>query len=159
MAEVTLKEKAYQELKKLIISGELTHNEVITERALAQRLQMSRTPIRSAVEKLEADGLIVNTPNKGIFIIEVSLNKVVDFFDFRMAIESYVVRKISEKSLSECEKEPFLSNLEEQKNPLKVMIITPSLNWTRNFIACWPGYMATMRLFNPWKGFRTCFSK
>lgn len=119
MPEVTLKERAYQELRRLIINGELKQGEFLTERSLAEKLEMSRTPIRSAVERLESEGLVSYTPNKGIFISEMSLNKVVDFFDFRMAIESYVVRKLAIQSLSEEDRSWFEENLGQQQDCLK----------------------------------------
>ena len=119
MADVTLKEKAYQELRKLILEGQLIQGETLTERSLVEKLQMSRTPIRSAIERLEAGGLVTYTPNRGVSISEMSLEKVVDFFDFRLAIESYVVRRLTIQTISNSDKEWMERNLEEQKKCLE----------------------------------------
>jgi DNA-binding GntR family transcriptional regulator len=119
MSGTTLKEKAYQELIKFILNGELKSGEFLTERSLVERLEMSRTPIRSALERLEAEGHVTYTPNKGIFVTELTIDKVVDFYDFRVAIESHVVKKLASKTLTEEEILWFEQNLNRQKECLE----------------------------------------
>lgn len=112
---MTLKEKAYLELKNLIKAGKLKQGEMLTERYLVELLQMSRTPIRSALERLEAEGLVQYTPNKGIHLVEMSIQRATDLFDFRMAIETYIVRKLSERVLTNEQIGMIQDNLDEQK--------------------------------------------
>jgi DNA-binding GntR family transcriptional regulator len=88
--------------------------EYMTERYLVELLQMSRTPIRSALERLEVEGLVVYSPKKGLSIAELSLQRIVDFFDFRIALEGYIVRKLAGRSWSEEEKAWFQANLDTQ---------------------------------------------
>jgi DNA-binding GntR family transcriptional regulator len=103
------------ELKKLILSGELSSSDLLTERMLAAKLDMSRTPIRSAIERLDSEGFITYTPNKGIFISQISLQQVTDFFDFRMALEPYVVKKLAQTTISEETATWFKENLKGQE--------------------------------------------
>lgn len=112
---VTLKEKAYLQLKQLIREGKFQSGEMLTERHLVELLKMSRTPIRAALERLEAEGLVQYTPNKGIQLLEISLQRAVDLYDFRMAIETYIVRKLSACILTGGQIEAVRANLEEQK--------------------------------------------
>ena len=115
MSEITLREKVYDQLRELIIYGDLKPGEYLTERALAEKMQVSRTPIRSAIERIEADGLVSYTPNRGMIIAEVSINKVVDFFELRSIIESHVVRKLASRSKSSEDFKWLQDNLESQK--------------------------------------------
>ena len=118
MPGVTLKEKAYQQLRKLILKGELKPGEFLTERSLETLLQMSRTPIRSALERLEVEGLVNYTPNKGLVVAELSLERVIDFYDIRMALETYVVKKLASRTMLNEQIEWFRNNLDRQKEYL-----------------------------------------
>lgn len=111
----TLKEKAYRMLKKKIVNGELSPGEYLTETKLAEILGMSRTPIRAALERLDVEGLASYTPNKGLIVAEMTMSRIVDSFDFRKALEGYVVNKLAQRTLSEEEREWFEDNLNLQK--------------------------------------------
>src|SRR5947209_1231778 len=88
---VLLKDRALAELKRMIRTGELSPGLFLTERQLADRLGMSKTPVRSALEQLEALGLVTVSPQQGILVREPSLPEVVDMFELRTAVEPYVV--------------------------------------------------------------------
>lgn len=118
MMKPSLKEKAYQSLKLSILSGEHPVGALLTERALAEKLGMSRTPVRSAIERLESEGYLHCTPNKGILIGDLSLKQVIDFFDLRNALEPYVAGKIAASPVQNDEAVWFTANLEEQESCL-----------------------------------------
>lgn len=113
---ITLKEKAYHELRGLILSGRFKPGEVLTERILVDMLAMSRTPIRAAYERLDAEGLANYVPNKGLTVAEFSLEKAVDLFDYRIALESFVARKLSLMELAPEHIRWFEANLADQKD-------------------------------------------
>jgi DNA-binding GntR family transcriptional regulator len=112
---VTLKEKAYIQLRKLILDGSLKPGEVLYERTLVEMLEMSRTPIRAALERLDVEGLASYTPNKGLVVAEISLNKAIDLYDYRIAMECFVVRKLSAMVWNEEEIRWFKENLKQQE--------------------------------------------
>ncbi|TBL76525.1 GntR family transcriptional regulator [Paenibacillus thalictri] len=114
MAGLTLKEKAYERLRNLILNGSIPPGENLTERHLVELLEMSRTPIRAALERLEAEGWVTYSPNKGLSVKELSLQRVIDFFDYRMALEGYVISKLASRTFSDEEKSWFENNLAEQ---------------------------------------------
>ncbi|QGQ94992.1 GntR family transcriptional regulator [Paenibacillus psychroresistens] len=116
MQEATLKEKAYVKLREWLMNGHFTPGEFLTERNLVEKLEMSRTPIRAALERLEAEGHVSYTPNKGIFVKELSIDKVIHFYDFRIAIESFVAKKLAGLSLSSEQIAWFEDNLSRQKS-------------------------------------------
>lgn len=111
---VTLKEKAYNELKRMILGGEVKPSDFLTERALVERLGMSRTPIRSALERLDVEGIIDYIPNKGLVIAEMSIARAVDIYDYRSALESHIVKRLADRGLTPDETAWLEENLAEQ---------------------------------------------
>jgi len=112
---VTLREKAYNQIRNLILTGALKQGEFISERILVENLGMSRTPIRSAIERLEVEGLVKHSPNRGLIVAEISINKAVDIYDVRKALEAHVVRRLSEYTLTQEEIDWFSANLSLQQ--------------------------------------------
>lgn len=80
-----LKDVAYEIIKEKIIKGD---DEYTSENSLVEELQMSRTPIRAALQQLENEGFIKILPNQGIMIPNPSVKETNDIFDFRIAIET-----------------------------------------------------------------------
>lgn len=117
-ARPLLKELAYRELKQLIQSGTIPAGTFLSERQLVERLGMSKTPIRSALERLEADGLVVVSPQQGIVVREVSLREIKELFDVRLAIEPFVVRRLADCLMPE-PAEALRQNLKEQASAVK----------------------------------------
>ena len=66
-----LKQIAYEAIKEKIVSGEWESGRFISERELQAELGMSKTPIRSALDRLESTGLVVLHPNRGAVIAEL----------------------------------------------------------------------------------------
>jgi DNA-binding GntR family transcriptional regulator len=111
---MTLKESAYLALRRKILHAELEPGSFVSERSLGEVLGMSRSPIRSALERLEADGLVKYSPQKGILITELSLSTAVDLFDFRLALEPFIVRRLATRGLAEKDLDSLHENLEVQ---------------------------------------------
>lgn len=84
---MTLKESITQELRNAIINGVYKPGEHLTETALSLRFSVSRTPIREALNKLEKEGFIKITPDKGAAVIKLSLKDISDIYDMLIALE------------------------------------------------------------------------
>ncbi|GAB5374646.1 MAG: GntR family transcriptional regulator [Acuticoccus sp.] len=67
---------AAQRIRDLIVSGELTAGDRIPERVIAERLAISRTPLREALKILEVEGLVKISPNRGAEVVKLSLDDV-----------------------------------------------------------------------------------
>jgi len=89
-----LKDKAYQELKQLILNWTFMPGTFLSERQLAARFGMSKTPIRSALERLANEGFVTISPQQGVVVREFSLDEIVDLFDIRIALETFVAKKL-----------------------------------------------------------------
>jgi GntR family transcriptional regulator, rspAB operon transcriptional repressor len=92
---VLLKDVAYGRLKDMIVRGEFEPGRFLSERRLAAQLDMSKTPIRSAVERLANEGLLLVSPQQGIVVAEVSFAEIIDLFEIRTALESFVVTQLA----------------------------------------------------------------
>jgi DNA-binding GntR family transcriptional regulator len=91
----SLKHQAYLKLKRLILSGELTSGTVLSVRQLATQLEMSRTPVHAAIERLEADGLVTLAPQQGVMVREMSMQDIVNHYQIRQALEPFVLRRLA----------------------------------------------------------------
>lgn len=91
----TLANRAYDDLKALFQNGTYPPGDFLTEGELAKRLKMSKTPVRTALTRLEMDGYVTVSPQQGIVVREPSIREIVDLFDIRMALETFVVRRLA----------------------------------------------------------------
>lgn len=80
-------QQAYDALKDDIISGRLKPGEKLTDQGLAERLGISRTPIREAVRQLVKEGLLVGKPNRGVTVFSPSPQDVAEIYALRAALE------------------------------------------------------------------------
>src|SRR4051812_27872778 len=114
-----LKERAYHEIKALILGEDLAPGTFLAERQLASRLGMSKTPIRSALERLEAEGFISISPQQGAIIRDLSFDEIADQYEIRIAIESFVARNLAGR-LTDEQVTRVRANLEAQRAKLDV---------------------------------------
>lgn len=87
----SLQEQAYQALRTAILSGELTPGQRLVETHLAQKLQVSRTPIREAIRQLQHEDLITVDPNNVLRVATISMTDAVQLYDCRIALEQLSV--------------------------------------------------------------------
>src|SRR5699024_8613641 len=92
----TAKEFAYTELKKQIIEGTLEPDEPIIEEALANNLDISRTPLREALQRLEQEDLVIRQNNGRLKVAPLSVQEVKELFGVRAKLESIMVKQATE---------------------------------------------------------------
>ncbi|MGA2045861.1 MAG: GntR family transcriptional regulator, partial [Roseiarcus sp.] len=89
--------QVYDLLRERILTMELEPGESINERRLADWLGVSRTPIREAINRLSANGLIAIVPNVGTSVSLINADKVREFNLIRTSLESLIVRLAAER--------------------------------------------------------------
>lgn len=94
-ARSLLKDVAYSRIKARLLSGEYAPGSFLSERNLADALGMSKTPIKAALERLEAEGLIAVSPQQGIVVRELSLHEIADQYEIRAALESFTLKALA----------------------------------------------------------------
>jgi DNA-binding GntR family transcriptional regulator len=87
-------DRAYQHTKELILSGRLPGGHLFSEGDIATSLEISRTPVREAFLRLEAEELLRLIPKRGAIVVPVPPGDAEDVLDLREALESAAVRRI-----------------------------------------------------------------
>jgi DNA-binding GntR family transcriptional regulator len=80
-------DEVYSRLRAAIIAGHFAPGERFVERALTDRLQVSRTPIREAIKRLEQEGLVVCYPHRGCFVRSPSYDEAREAYEMRRVAE------------------------------------------------------------------------
>lgn len=101
-------------LRALILDGEYRPDERLVEEQLAERLGVSRTPVRQALTMLEAEGLVEIAPNRGAVVCSFSIEDVWDIYDLRAVLEGYAARRAADR-INEEELERLKELAEEQE--------------------------------------------
>lgn len=97
----SLKQRAYAALKSRIVSGTLAPGTLLSERQLAQSLNMSKTPVHAALERLEGEGLVTVTAQQGIVVRAISPEEIADHFELRVALETFVISRLANQLTAE----------------------------------------------------------
>ena len=79
--------RVYQQLREKILEFELYPGSRVTETELAEMFQVSRTPIREAVQRLESEGYLSVRPKQGCFIRDLDIPRLMQYYDVRIALE------------------------------------------------------------------------
>ena len=95
---VSAKEFAYMEIKQQILSGELRPDENIIEENLSQSLEISRTPLREALQMLEFEKLAVRQSNGRLKVSPVSIKEAEEIFHVRIKLEGMCVVQATENA-------------------------------------------------------------
>src|SRR5262249_15475257 len=109
-----MKERAYDEIKQGILRSDFPPGSFLAERQLAERLGMSKTPVKAALERLEMEGVITVSPQQGIVVREMTVHEIADQYEIRAALETYVVRATAGR-LTPGQTERLRANLNAQE--------------------------------------------
>ena len=96
ISRASLSEQAYTAIKGMINRLELKPGEPITEAQLSAVLQISKSPVRSALIHLQRDGLVTTTPYKETVVSEINVERVRSIYEARALIEPYCVAEVTE---------------------------------------------------------------
>lgn len=89
-------DRAYRQLREEITSGHLEPEAVLMEVEQSERLGVSRTPVREALNRLHADGLVQPHRGRGMVVTPISMHVADEIFDVRLAAEPLAVRRAAE---------------------------------------------------------------
>ncbi len=119
----SLTQKAYKIIKDKIVTGEIKQGAVISISAMAKKLNISRTPITYACQKLENDKFLTIIPKQGVMINSITINDAREIYELRAAIESYSAKRA------------FPNITEKDINYLEDSYIKQIYNWEQNDIS------------------------
>jgi DNA-binding GntR family transcriptional regulator len=86
----SLGDRVLAELRRKIIAGDLAAGSALRQEKLAADLGVSRIPVREAIRKLEAEGLVHSEPHRGSVVAPLSLEELTELFELRMRLEPWL---------------------------------------------------------------------
>lgn len=89
-----LSQIAYAQIKQMILSGELKQGQAFSINAMSERLQISRTPLTNACQRLESERLLTILPKQGALVNTISIETACGIYELRAAIESYNAKRV-----------------------------------------------------------------
>lgn len=92
---VTLVDRAYQEIRRRILDNEYPPAHQVLEHELAAELEMSRTPVREAVVRLQNEGFVRLIPRHGMRVLPLSLRALSDMYEVLTALELTAIERLS----------------------------------------------------------------
>ena len=104
----SLTETVLERLRDTIVGGDLALGAALSERALAESLGVSKTPVREALAQLRLEGLVRILPQRGATVFTLSAGEVVEICEFRQTLEAAAMRQALERNPV-----PFLDDLAE----------------------------------------------
>jgi phosphonate utilization transcriptional regulator len=90
-----------KEIERMILAGELAVGAKLNEVALAERLGVSRGPVREAFRALEESGLVRQEKNRGVFVRQVSVEEAEEIYEVRAALDEWVGRRVARSANAE----------------------------------------------------------
>ncbi|HIT62946.1 MAG TPA: GntR family transcriptional regulator [Candidatus Ventrimonas merdavium] len=103
-----LRDVVFNTLRQAILKGELEPGERLMEIQLADRLGVSRTPIREAIRKLELEGLVLMIPRKGAEVAKISEKNLRDVLEVRRSLDELAIElaidRMTDEDIKELEK-------------------------------------------------------
>ncbi len=89
----TVSDRVYLLIKNAIIDGQMKPGERIVQENLTKQLNVSRTPVRDALQRLNSEGLVVITPFHGAEVFELSKKSLTDLYEIRAVLEDFATQK------------------------------------------------------------------
>src|ERR1700735_1420662 len=94
--EATMGRRLYETLAKQIITGEIKPGQRLDERDLAERFEVSRTPVREALRGLQERGLVEIMPRRGVVVATISLDRLQELLEAQCELEALCSRRATE---------------------------------------------------------------
>jgi len=97
----SLRDQAYQSIRKKMLMGRLSAGSQISEPKLAKMLGIGRTPVREAIQQLQVEGLVERVPRRGTVVRVPKRMDIVDLYELREGLEGYAVTLSSRRIATE----------------------------------------------------------
>ena len=90
--ELSLSEQAYRRLRHLIVGLQFAPGDLLRENDLRERLELGRTPIREALQRLERDQFVTVVPRQGVFVAGIDVAELTMLYETRAVLEPFAAR-------------------------------------------------------------------
>lgn len=97
----TLTDKAYAHLEEMIVTLQLAPGSAVSEQVLSKRLDIGRTPIREALQRLARERLVVILPRRGVIVSEINVKSQLRLLEVRRELERLLARGCARRATAE----------------------------------------------------------
>jgi len=115
---ISIRERVYLYIKDLILEGEYKTGDRLVERELAEKLNISRTPVREALFRLESQGFVKTVPRKGVIVSDISDKEIIEVFTILSSLE-VLAAKLAVQKLDEGTKGKFQDAIKRVEESLQ----------------------------------------
>ncbi|WP_035794245.1 GntR family transcriptional regulator [Butyrivibrio sp. WCD3002] len=119
----SLRGRVFNRIRDDILNGKYSDGEELKEVAIGKELGVSRTPVREALRQLELEGLVQIIPNKGAYVVGISVEDIHDIYMIRSKLEGLCARwacdNITDEQMEELEEIVYLADFHESKGHLE----------------------------------------
>ncbi len=128
LADSTLRGRTVDQIKMLIVSGELRPGARLTEVKLASALGISRGPLREAIRELTDIGLLISKPYKGLFVRDITRRNLSEIYSLRTVLEQFAFHqcwsKRSAASMADLRRrnEALSKTIDENSDPYEAIL-------------------------------------
>ncbi|SMP68480.1 GntR family transcriptional regulator [Anoxynatronum buryatiense] len=112
-----IRDIVYENLRNAIMEQRLKRGERLVENTIAEKMNISRTPVREALRQLESEGLVVHMPRRGTVVQGITREDALDIYNIREVLEGLVVRLACERR-SEAEVENLHKYIEQMETAI-----------------------------------------
>lgn len=99
-SKASMTDQAYEAIKEKIITLYFLPNQYLNESAICDLLEMGRTPVHLALQRLQIEGLVDVVPRKGVIIQPDSLSRIVEILDARLVVEPHIAKMAAQNAHS-----------------------------------------------------------
>ncbi|MCB0270228.1 MAG: GntR family transcriptional regulator, partial [Calditrichaeota bacterium] len=94
----SLSEKAYQLVEEMIVTLKMLPGTAFSEQELSKRVNIGRTPLREALQRLIADRLVISLPRRGMIVTEINLTEYLAILETRRELDRLIARKAAQRA-------------------------------------------------------------
>lgn len=91
-------DEAYERLKRMVFEHELPPGSRISEAQVARQLEMSRTPVREALARLESEGILTGAPGRGFLVADLTVDDLVDIYRVRAVLDGLAAEEAASRA-------------------------------------------------------------
>ena len=97
-AEVGIAELAYRRIRQAIVEGRYLPGQRLVEQRICEEFDLSRTPVRESLRRLEAEGLVHTERNRGAIVRPVTESDILDLYELRASLEALAARRAATRA-------------------------------------------------------------
>lgn len=119
----SLKQQSYNTIREKILNCEYAPNTYLNEKQLCEDLNVSRTPVRDALSRLEHENLVKILPKKGVLVSPLTINEINMIYETRILLEPYIIATYGRRITEETQRKMNETLVKSQENMDNIKVL------------------------------------